>query len=98
MWAECRVLAQGYPRVPVTASRRPATMVGTLEDNRRRASRSLADRDVLRRTIAAERNRRDGESVRQRLAIPDGAVRCQDRRVRRSEGADPAGDRGRAAP
>ncbi len=56
-------------------------------------ARAQSSRQTTRR-----RKRSHGQSVRQGVEVPDGAVQLQGRRVRRPEGADPAGHRGRPAP
>src|SRR5581483_2041324 len=50
------------------------------------------------RLVTKKGSARDGQPLYEGLEVPDGGVLIQDRRVRRSQGADPAGHRGGATP
>ena len=64
----------------------------------RQASRIGAKRtDRQRRAVPHSEGGADGQRFHEGLEVPDGAVLVEGRRVRRPEGADPAGHRGRPA-
>ena len=63
----------------------------------RETDKLAAKRTTGSRSHDTKAERTHGQSVRQGVEVPDGAVQLEGRRVRRPEGADPAGHRGSPA-